>query len=75
MRLPRTNTQKAKVLQFLQAGNRITPLHALHHFGVFRLAAIICNLRREGYDIDTIMVENGNGAKYASYKLNLDLPF
>ena len=75
MSTPRQNTQKAKVLQFLLAGNRITPLHALHHYGVFRLAAIICNLRKDGHRIETLMVDNGNGAKYASYKLNIELPF
>lgn len=75
MRSQRQNTQKAKVLKFLLGGNKITPMHALTHYGVFRLAAIICELRKDGYEIDTNMVETGNGSKYAAYKLNLDLPF
>jgi hypothetical protein len=76
MNTPRQTTQKAKVLNFLKRGNSITPIEALHNFGVFRLSAIVFTLRGEGYDIKTTMVSNGYGAKYASYRIKqLALPF
>ena len=46
-------SQKAQVLQALQAGLKLTPLDALTYFGCFRLAARIAELRSEGYPIDT----------------------
>ena len=63
-----TMSQKDKVLAHLRAGNTITPLEALRLFGSLRLGAIIFNLREEGHDIKTTMVEGVNN-RYASYHL------
>tara|TARA_R100000458_G_scaffold58218_1_gene65808 strand:- start:233 stop:499 length:267 start_codon:yes stop_codon:yes gene_type:complete len=63
-------TQKEKVKEHLEGGKSITPMDALEMFGCFRLAAIICNLREEeGMRIDTELVTNRYGTKYAKYTL------
>ena len=43
-------TQNDQILNYLQAGNRLTPLGALRLFGCFRLSARIYDLRKN-YDI------------------------
>jgi len=46
-------SQKENILEYLQIGNKITPLEALYKFGSFRLSAVIFELRQEGYNIIT----------------------
>ncbi len=61
-------SQKTKVLNYLKAGNSLTPLEALNMFGSMRLAAIIEVLRnKEGYNI--INDNSGKLEKYARYAL------
>lgn len=63
------NTQRKNVLKHLESGREITPLDALEQYGCFRLAAVIWNLRDEGYKIATKTVSNKYGKTFASYKL------
>ena len=56
------------MLNHLKNDNGITPLEALNKFGAFRLSAIIFDLKKDGYDIDTEIIKNG-GKHYANYKL------
>ena len=74
MKKKRKESQANKVKKYLEAGNSITPIDALKMFGSFRLAAIICNLRKDrefmsDKKIETTMVENEFGVKFASYTL------
>ena len=64
----RYDSQKSLVLYHLKNDNGITPLEALNKFGAFRLSAIIFDLKKDGYDIDTEIIKNG-GKHYANYKL------
>lgn len=64
----RYNSQKQKVLIHLQEGKGITPLEALTKFGAFRLSAIIFDLKKDGYDIETEIIKNG-GKHYANYRI------
>lgn len=59
-------TQKDACLDYLERYGSITPLEALTAFHSFRLAAIICNLRKEGYAIKTKLNED---KRYAIYTL------
>ena len=44
---------------------------ALDKYGCFRLAAVICELRKDGYNIESKTVHNRNTRKrYARYTLN-----
>ena len=64
-----SNSQKTRILKHLEDGRSITPLDALNLFGCFRLSAVIFDLKEEGHDIQTKMVTNQNGKKFASYTL------
>ena len=69
LKLREIHTQKNNVLKHLESGREITPLDALEQYGCFRLAAVIWNLRDEGYKIATKTVSNKYGKTFASYKL------
>jgi hypothetical protein len=59
-------TQTEWVLKKLRVGKRLTPIDALEGCGCFRLAAIVYILKRDGWNIETIIVKN-NGKRYAQY--------
>ena len=64
-------SQKLQVLNHLKKAT-LTPLVALKNYGTFRLAAIIFNLRDEGYIIETNSTNVGTKKKpkyVANYKL------
>ena len=58
-------TQKQRILNDLKGGLYITPMDALKEHGCFRLAAVVCDLRKEGHNI----IKKSNGKKYATYYL------
>lgn len=60
-------THTEMCLDYLKRNGSITPLEALTAFHSFRLAAQICNLRKDGYVIKTEI--NDSGKKYAVYTL------
>ena len=64
-----TDSQTALIKGWLLNGRSITQLDALNMFGCFRLSARIANLREEGLDIVTDMV-NVNDKRIAKYSLN-----
>lgn len=59
-------TQNDKILSYLEEGNSISPMDALNHFGCFRLASRIHDLRSDGNLIETV---RKSGKRYAEYKL------
>lgn len=65
----RRESQKTKILRYLEDGNKLNPMQALNLFGCFRLSAVIFDIRAEkGYEyIKTTKIENRNGNKYAEY--------
>lgn len=67
------NSQAMLVLKHMQRGEEINPLMALNEYGVFRLGAIIYNLKQEGYDIATRLEyfdkPSGRRGHYAVYRL------
>jgi hypothetical protein len=63
------DSQSAQILAHLREGNAITPLEALNRFGCFRLGARIWDLKREGHEIHTEMVEIGSDKRVARYRL------
>lgn len=50
-------TVKSAVLDALKANESLTPLDAWARFGTSRLGAVIHELRKEGHDIRTSMIE------------------
>ncbi|PIT22080.1 helix-turn-helix domain-containing protein [Snodgrassella communis] len=62
--------QTIQILDYLKAGNSITPLDALRKFGCMRLGARIYDLKQAGHVINTLMVKDEkSGARYACYSL------
>ncbi len=61
-------SQEQQILNHLKLGEGITPIDALQKFGCFRLAARIADLRKDGWDIHTEMVERGD-KRWAEYHL------
>lgn len=66
-------SQHSDVYSHLFWKGPITPLDALRLYGVGRLAAVVFDLKKDGHDIATDMVEvekvNGKKARVASYRL------
>jgi len=61
--------QKDLILAHLKK-KTITPIEALELYGCFRLGGRIYDLKKDGYNIKTTMVTNGDGTKrFARYKL------
>jgi len=57
-------TQTEAILNYLKAGNSLTPLECLKNGWGMRLGARIFDLRRQGYNIIDVGEEN-----YSEYKL------
>lgn len=66
-------TQKEMVLRHLQRFGTIQPMEALSDYSIYRLAAVINDLRKEGHLINTIKVPHqnkfGHKSHYAKYHL------
>jgi len=71
------NKTKA-VLQWLQTGAGISSMEAIKQFGATRLSVIIFNLRKRGYNIETVKCEGtdrfGNKMTFARYYLRNSPP-
>lgn len=61
--------QARKVLNHLTRKGSISPIEALHVYGIMRLAACIYDLRKIGIDIKTNMKADANGKHYARYEV------
>ena len=64
-----TQSQCSKILEYLKAGNGITPIDALNLFGCFRLSARIADIKKMGYEIVTELVKVGDNKRTACYHL------
>jgi hypothetical protein len=66
--------QKEKVIRHLKTYGSITPLDALKYYSIMRLAAVVFNLKEDGYDIGSEMVSGmnkfGEIVNYGKYTLN-----
>lgn len=63
------SSQKLAILEYLKAGNRITPLVALDKFKCMRLGGRVFELKQEGYPIKRDMVQVPSGKYVAEYRL------
>ena len=62
-------TQTEMVLHHLEQRGRLTPLQAMAHSGIMRLAARIGELRRDGHDIASEPFRTPGGATVSRYRL------
>lgn len=65
--------QKQKVLRHLKEVGSINPLMALKEYSIMRLAAVVYDLKDEGYNIETDIVKSknrfGEKVSFAKYTL------
>lgn len=61
-------TQTEMIRAHLQSGRDLSPIDALNHYGCFRLAARIKELRNQGLPIQTL-TEQRDGKAWAKYRL------
>lgn len=68
-----SSSHRALIRRHLEAGNSLTALQALNHFGCARLASRIDELRQAGLNITTTMIPVKNRAgkmvRVAEYRL------
>lgn len=69
MKLLKLKPQTRKVLNHLTKRKSISPLEALHVYGIYRLAACIHELRKVGIQITTEMKCDASGHHYARYEV------
>lgn len=60
--------QCAQILAYLKAGYSLTTIDALNMFGCFRLGARVWDLKRDGHNIQTRIIER-NGKRFAEYSI------
>ena len=67
------DSQTMLILNHLKTGAELNPLEALSKYGVYRLGAIIFNLKKEGYNISSRLhfydKPSGRKGHYAVYRL------
>ena len=68
------NSKAKRIAKYLETHKKgITQMQAVELFHAYRLSAVIFNLKRQGYVIDTIIeefkTEDGRPGRYARYVL------
>jgi hypothetical protein len=61
-------SQNKQIRAYLESGKKLTPIDALYQFGCFRLGARIYDLKRQGVNIETEMIEITSPAVYSGKK-------
>lgn len=63
-------TQEERILEHMRKHGSITSMDAFRDHEITRLSGRIHDLRREGYDIETIYETNQYGTRYGRYVLH-----
>ena len=64
-----SKSQADRILEYMLAGNAITPLEALNLFGCFRLPARIADIKARGYLVYSEFVTTDTQKKVKRYHL------
>jgi hypothetical protein len=62
-------TQEEFVKTYLKSGKRLTALKAMGEYNIFRLAAVIHKLRKQGFNIVSDTKRSAAGRNYEEYRL------
>jgi hypothetical protein len=65
-------SQNAQILAYLQSGKKLTPIEALQKFGTLRLSARVNDLRNEGHDIKTQIINTPTHKYVAQYYVQVN---
>lgn len=64
-------SQKDTVLKILRGSPRgVSTLEGMAAYGIIRLATRVFELKKDGYNIRTVMKKDVNGKRYARYVLD-----
>jgi hypothetical protein len=70
---PKSGTQSARLLAALLRGNAVGPLASWRLLGIYRTAAVVCNLNKEDWGVtkETVQRPNrfGEPCSFAQYRL------
>lgn len=64
-----SRSQVERILEFMLAGNAITPLEAFNKFRCFRLGARIADIKKKGYAVKSRFVTTPTEKKVKQYYL------
>jgi hypothetical protein len=67
-----TESQNARIRKYLESGKSLTPLDALYQFGCWALSSRISDLKKQGVNVKSELIEITSGGKkkmVARYKL------
>ncbi len=66
-------TQTEKILRHIAEHGSITPVEALQEYGCMRLASRMCDIKRAGYHVRSVMETSrnryGDTVRYARYSI------
>jgi hypothetical protein len=65
----RLKPQAKRVLRHMEKRKSITALEALGVYGVFRLAAVIYDIKKAGFEVNSVLHQDSNGKRYSRYSL------
>ena len=68
-RRPDRNSKNQKVMMHLLKGKTLNQSQSFKLFGAWRLSAIICNLRKKGFDIVTTKNSRGIHKGFGRYQM------
>jgi hypothetical protein len=68
-------SQDERLLEYLENNKSINPLTAWRKLGIYRLSAVVFNLRQDGYKIIThrksVLNQFNEKCSFAEYELNI----
>lgn len=62
-------TQKETILKHLKRKKTLSSFEALLVYGITRLASRVDELRKDGWNIETVMKKDEKGKRYARYRM------
>lgn len=63
-------TQEEQVLEYMRKHGSMTSMDAFRTYQITRLAAVVFNMKRDGYDIETVYETSQYGTRYGRYVLH-----
>lgn len=63
-------TQEEQVLEYMRKHGSMTSMDAFRTYQITRLAAVVFNMKKDGYDIETVYERSQYGTRYGRYVLH-----
>ena len=63
-------TQEEQVLEYMRKHGSITSMDAFRTYQITRLSAVVFNMKKHGYDVETMRETSQYGTRYGRYVLH-----